>query len=343
MERSSILLIYTGGTIGMVKNIKTGALESFNFKHLRSHMPEIEQFNLEIQAVSFEPPIDSSDMNPEKWKRLAKLIVENYDKYDGFVVLHGTDTMAFTASAMSFMLEGLMKPVIFTGSQLPIGVLRTDGKENLITAIEVAATKKADGTPMVPEVCIYFANKLLRGNRCTKRNADSFNAFASNNYPPLATAGTTIAYNHRYIKPYEKNKTLTPHYEMEEGIIIFSLFPGIKREVVTAVLRTKEIKGVIFRTYGAGNAPQLNWLTEELSKASQEGKIIVNITQCAGGSVHMTRYETGRQLIEAGVISGKDSTVEASLTKLMCLLGSGKPIEDIRQIMGTDIAGEITM
>lgn len=343
MKKTSILLIYTGGTIGMVQNPKTGALESFNFEHLMQQIPEIELFNLDIDAVSFLPPIDSSDMAPSHWKELAEIISDNYTQYDGFVVLHGTDTMAFTASAMSFMLENIMKPVIFTGSQLPVGALRTDGKENLITAIEIAAAKNADGTPIVPEVCIYFANKLLRGNRCTKRDAGSFDAFVSNNYPALATAGTNIIYNHRYIRPFDESAPLTPQYEMEQGIIIFSLFPGIKEDVVKAVLRSKEIKGVIFRTFGAGNAPQTPWLTQELARASNDGKIIVNITQCAGGTVEMARYETGRQLIEAGVVSGHDSTVEAALTKLMYLLGKGLSTEEARRLMECDLVGEITV
>lgn len=343
MRKTSILLIYTGGTIGMVQNAKTGALESFNFEHLMQQIPEIELFNLNIAAVSFAPPIDSSDMTPAHWQELAKIISDNYAQYDGFVVLHGTDTMAFTASAMSFMLESIMKPVIFTGSQLPVGAMRTDGKENLITAIEIAAARNADGTPIVPEVCIYFANKLLRGNRCTKRDAGSFDAFVSNNYPALATAGTNITYNHCYIKPYKADTELIPQYDMEQGIIIFSLFPGIKEDVVKAVLRSKEIKGVIFRTFGAGNAPQAKWLTQELAHASSEGKVIVNITQCAGGSVEMERYETGRQLIEAGVVSGNDSTVEAALTKLMHLLGRGLPTEEVRKLMKINLAGEITV
>lgn len=343
MKKVSILLIYTGGTIGMVQNARTGALESFNFEHLMQQIPEIELFNLNIEAVSFAPPIDSSDMTPAHWRKLAKIISNSYTQHDGFVVLHGTDTMAFTASAMSFMLENIMKPVIFTGSQLPVGALRTDGKENLITAIEIAAAKNADGTPIVPEVCIYFANKLLRGNRCSKRDAGSFDAFVSNNYPALATAGTNITFNHCHIKPYKANTELIPQYKMEQGIIIFSLFPGIKEDVVKAVLRSKEIKGVIFRTFGAGNAPQVSWLTQELARASNDGKIIVNITQCAGGTVEMARYETGRQLIEAGVVSGHDSTVEAALTKLMYLLGKGLPTEEVRRLMKVNLAGEISV
>ena len=339
---TSILIIYTGGTIGMIQNAETGALESFNFDHLLNHVPELKHLNINIDSKTFDPPIDSSDMEPELWSRIVTIIEENYDKYNGFVILHGTDTMSFTASALSFMLEGLSKPVILTGSQLPIGALRTDGKENLITAIEIAAAKHPDGTPIVPEVCVFFQEKLMRGNRTTKVNSESFGAFNSNNYPTLAKAGTDIQFHTRNIKKFLPGLKLKAHHEYNSNIIILSLFPGIQQEVVERVLQTKELKGVIFRTFGAGNAPQKKWLVDALKKATAEGKIIINITQCAGGSVHMERYETGLQLLEAGVISGKDSTVEAALTKLMYLLGKGLPAEEVRRLMSKSLEGEIT-
>lgn len=341
-KRASILIIYTGGTIGMIRNSVTGALESFNFDHLLRHVPELRQFNLNISSRAFNPPIDSSDMNPSLWSRIVEMIHTNYDKFDGFVILHGTDTMAFTASALSFMLEGLMKPVILTGSQLPIGVLRTDGKENLLAAIEMAAAKNDDGTPVVPEVCIYFHQKLMRGNRCTKTSADSFNAFNSPNCPYLATAGMEIQYNRHIIKPYDAQVKLTPKYKMSSDIIIFSLFPGIQPNIVEKILSGKELKGIIFRTFGAGNAPQAQWLVEALTNATRQGKVIVNITQCSTGSVKMRLYETGLQLLEAGIISGRDMTVEAALTKMMFLLGQELPVDEVRKLMKKDLAGEIT-
>lgn len=342
-SQTSILLIYTGGTIGMIHNPETGALESFNFDHLLKHVPELKQFNINIDAITFDPTIDSSDMEPEMWGRIVRIIEENYETYDGFVVLHGTDTMSFTASALSFMLEDLMKPVILTGSQLPVGGLRTDGKENLITAIEIAAAKKPDGTPVVPEVCVFFHERLMRGNRTTKINSESFGAFGSNNYPLLAMAGTDIQFYTRNIKKYVPGLKLKTHYEYNSNVFIFSLFPGIQQEVIERVLQAKELKGVIFRTYGAGNAPQKKWLVDALSKANAEGKVIINITQCAGGSVHMERYETGLQLLESGVISGHDSTVEAAITKLMYLLGKGLPVDEVRRRMGQNFAGEISV
>lgn len=341
-KRASILIIYTGGTIGMIRNSVTGALESFNFDHLLRHVPELRQFNLNISSRAFNPPIDSSDMNPSLWSRIVEMIHTNYDKFDGFVILHGTDTMAFTASALSFMLEGLMKPVILTGSQLPIGVLRTDGKENLLAAIEMAAAKNDDGSPVVPEVCIYFHQKLMRGNRCTKTSADSFNAFNSPNCPYLATAGMEIQYNRHIIKPYDAQVKLTPKYKMSSDIIIFSLFPGIQPNIVEKILSGKELKGIIFRTFGAGNAPQAQWLVEALTNATRQGKVIVNITQCSTGSVKMRLYETGLQLLEAGIISGRDMTVEAALTKMMFLLGQELPVDEVRKLMKKDLAGEIT-
>lgn len=342
-EKTSILLIYTGGTIGMMKNPVTGALENFNFDQLLKYVPEIEGFNLNIYSIAFEPPIDSSDISPESWSELVRIIYSNYEQYDGFVILHGTDTMAFTASALSFMLEGLTKPVILTGSQLPIGALRTDGKENLLTAIEIAASKHEDGTPIVPEVCVFFHEKLMRGNRTTKISAENFDAFESNNYPLLAHSGIELQFYEQNILPYRPDAVLTPHYAMDPNIIIFSLFPGMQPNIVEKILRDKKLRGVIFRTFGSGNAPQQEWLVKALTRATRSGKTIVNITQCSTGSVKMSLYETGRQLLESGIISGRDSTVEAALTKLMFLLGQGFDSEEIRNYMNNSLAGEITL
>ena len=327
----NVLLIYTGGTIGMIQNPLTGALESFDFDQLLHHVPELRQLPVSIATQTFDPPIDSSDMDPSGWAKLVRIIADNYDAFDGFVILHGTDTMAFTASALSFMLEGLAKPVILTGSQLPIGMLRTDGKENLITSIEIAAATRPDGTPRVPEVCVFFHEKLMRGNRVTKSSADEFDAFESFNYPHLATAGVEITYNDDAILS-PRHSPLTPHYALDTNLIIFSLFPGIRADIVREVLSSPTLKGVIFRTFGAGNAPQKPWLVEQLAEATRAGKVIVNITQC-----------TGLQLLQAGVVSGRDSTVEAALAKLMFLFGQSLPPDEVRRLMSLSLAGEITL
>ena len=339
----SILLIYTGGTIGMIENPETGALENFHWEQFQQHVPELKRFNFHIDSIMFGPPIDSSDMEPKYWVRIAQIISKEYDRYDGFVILHGTDTMAFTASALSFMLENLGKPVIFTGSQLPIGQLRTDGKENLLTSIEIAAAKTADGQPMVPEVCIFFENRLLRGNRTTKINAEGFNAFRSYNLPALAKAGIHIKYDTHLIRRPDPTRPFCPHYLMDSNILILTLFPGMRREIIDGILQQQGIKAVILQTFGSGNAPQKPWLFDRLRELDRQGVILVNVTQCSTGTVEMGRYETGLQLLQAGAINGYDSTMESVVTKLMFLLGHGYPKERIIELMNTDIAGEITI
>lgn len=341
-EKVSILLIYTGGTIGMIENSETGVLESFNFEHLKDNMPELKKLGYLIDSLQFDPPMDSSEMGPESWKKLVRIISENYQRYDGFVVLHGTDTMAFTASALSFMLENLSKPVIFTGSQLPIGMLRTDGKENLITAIEIAAAKE-NGMPIVPEVCIFFENNLLRGNRTRKINADNFNAFRSYNYPALAHAGIYIKYDTAQIYHPVLRKPLKAHYLLDRNIAILKLFPGLSQQVVESILNIPGLKGVVMETFGSGNAPSYEWLLKMLKDAVDRGIVIVNVSQCIAGCVEMHRYETGHKLLEAGVISGYDSTTESAVAKLMFLFGHGLSHEEVIEHMNCSLIGEITI
>lgn len=327
----------------MIENPETGALENFDFEQFRHYVPELKRFNYQIDATAFSPPIDSSDMEPRYWVKIAHLIAENYEKYDGFVLLHGTDTMAYTASALSFMLENLGKPVIITGSQLPIGQLRTDGKENLLTSIEIATARRSDGTPMVPEVCIFFESRLMRGNRTSKINSEGFNAFRSPNFPSLAHAGIHIKYEARLIRKPNAVLPFRPHYLLDNNVMIVTLFPGIRKEVVDACLSVKGLRAVILKTFGAGNAPQKPWLVDRIRQLVAQGVIVVNITQCSTGTVEMHRYETGLQLLQAGVINGYDSTIEAMLTKLMFLLGHAYSREEIIRLMNTSIAGEITV
>jgi L-asparaginase len=337
----SILIIYTGGTIGMVHDRETSSLIPIDFKHITNHVPEISKFGYNLQSESFDPVKDSSNIDPEIWVKMAGIIEKNYNEFDGFIVLHGTDTMAYSASALSFMLENLAKPVIFTGSQLPIGLLRTDGRENLITSIEIAAAKE-NGIPLVPEVCIYFDNELTRGNRTTKFSAEHFDAFNSPNYPPLAEVGLHLKYNSNHIRYPVKNKKLVVHKSFDNNVAILKLFPGINRNLVNSITNTRGLKGLIIETFGSGNAPTYKWFLDELKSFIGRGGIIYNVTQCHGGSVEMGLYETSREMLAAGVVSGKDITSEASVTKLMHLLGVCRTREEVVRCLAKPIAGEIS-
>ncbi|MCR4919344.1 MAG: type I asparaginase [Prevotella sp.] len=338
-----ILIIYTGGTIGMNVNRSTGALEPFCFDSLLERVPELRQFELDIDTRQFDPPIDSSDMTPLVWQRLVELIGQCYDSYDGFVILHGTDTMAYTASALSFMLENLTKPVILTGSQLPISQLRTDGKENLITSIEIAAARRPDGSARVPEVGIYFDGHLLRGNRTTKQSADAFNAFESFNCPHLADAGVEIVYHDQHILRPAAGRTMTAHTRLDTGVVILSLMPGLREDIVRHIVEAPSLRGIVIRSYGSGNAPSHPWLLRTLAEATEHGRVVVNISQCVEGQVAMTRYDTGLHLQQAGVLSARDSTVESAVTKLMYLLGRFTDTDDVRRYMQQSIRGEISI
>lgn len=337
-KKASILLIYTGGTIGMIRDPRSGQLKPFNFSRLLEEIPELSKFNIDIHTHSFRKPIDSSDMQPEIWIELAELIGKQYNKHDGFVILHGSDTMAYTASALSFMLENLSKPVVLTGSQLPIGTIRTDGKENLITAIEIAASKK-NGKSVVPEVCIYFEYSLYRGNRSNKFNAEHFRAFQSANYPLLAEAGVTIKFDTSNIME-ANGKQLVVHTVLNKDVAILKMFPGVSPNVVNAILNANGVEAIVLETYGSGNVTTEKWFIDSLRKAIKKGKIILNITQCAAGRVEQGRYQTSAALEKIGVIGGADMTTEAAVTKLMFLLGQNT--KSIKSLLTKSLRGELT-
>lgn len=326
----------------MIENPKTGALSPFDFSLVNDEVPELKRFGFVFDVITFDPPIDSSNVKPAMWIKLVNLIEHNYSKYDGFVILHGTDTMAYTASALSFMLENLSKPVILTGSQLPIGNLRTDGKENLISAVEIAAAQ-ISGKPVVPEVCIFFENKLFRGNRTTKINSEHFNAFYSGNYPPLAESGVYIKYNYNSIIYPNKGTQLRTHVKLDNNVVILKVFPGIGSSVLQSVFRNESLRAVVLETFGAGNAPEDEGFIAEIRNAIKRGVIIMNVTQCIQGTVEQGRYETSELLEHIGVVSGYDITTESAVTKLMMLLGEYKSHDVLIKELNKSIAGEISL
>jgi len=342
MKKPKILIIYTGGTIGMRQD-ENGTLVPFDFNSIEEEFPSVRQLNVDIEVDRKMTPIDSSNVTPARWAELARIIRDNYAECDGFVVLHGTDTMSYSASALSFMLENLAKPVVFTGSQIPMGIMRTDGRENLITAIEIAAARRPDGSPVVPEVSLYFQNRLMRANRTSKLSAEALNAFDSCNYPPLAEVGVNIFYNSDDILHPCERATCEPlriSERMDENVVIIKLFPGITERTLRSMLAIEGLKGVVLETFGTGNAPTDSWFIDSLADAIARGITIVDVTQCRSGAVDMQLYETGLRLQNIGVVCGRDMTTEAAVTKLMWLLGKNLPKNELLEMLSRPLRGE---
>lgn len=342
-KKPEILLIYTGGTIGMIKDYESKALKVFDFDHLYENIPELNQLECHIESISFENPIDSSNMNINYWIAIVEIIEQHYESKDGFVILSGSDTMSYTSSAISFMIENLNKPIIFTGSQLPIGDLRTDAKENLITAIQIASAVDKNGFPMVTEVGLYFEYKLYRANRTTKINAEQFEAFTSPNYPPLAESGVHLKFNKNKLLRPDRNSKLVVRKKLIDNLIILKLFPGITEQIVKNIFEIHGLKGVILETYGSGNAPTEKWFLTLLKKALRKGICIVDVTQCIGGSVMLGQYETSIELQKIGLISGKDITTESAVAKLMYLLGEKIPNSEFKSVFEKPLRGEMSL
>jgi len=340
MEKSNVLILYTGGTIGMIKDLQTGVLKAFDFKHLDEQIPELKRLDVNLHAISFQEPIDSSEMNPSKWTEIAAIIYSNYSDYDGFVILHGSDTMSYTASALSFMLQGLRKPVILTGAQLPIGIIRTDGKENLITAIEIAALKDESGNPVVQEVAVYFEYSLYRGNRSSKVSAAAFEAFSSPNYPNLAVAGVDIKFNETALYRTTK-KELSLQTQFSTEIALIKLFPGIQFDWMKAVFDIQHTKGIILETFGSGNGPSNTQFISLLQDYITQGGLVLNITQCTSGKVEQGKYETSVIYKKIGIIGGGDLTTEAAITKMMYVCGLSISNEEKQILLSKEIIGEI--